>query len=126
MYLKGDFPVKKFLACSLTLVLTLCLAVAAFAAREQSFIFSNDSQYTVDELYVCPAASDDWQEDILGRDTAAPGDSYTIYYSRNDQSRLWAILVVFKSGKQLRKEDVELAHVREVSVQNGSLRIIYR
>src|SRR6185436_11050352 len=53
-------------------------STAASTAADQDFTLVNDTGVVIDKLYVSPHDSDDWEEDILGKDTLASGESLDI------------------------------------------------
>jgi hypothetical protein len=81
----------------------VALAVAAIAALfatsawagEQDFALVNATGYEIGELYVAPAESSDWQEDVLGRDVLADGQHANIKFSRDEDTCRWDLKVVY-------------------------------
>ena len=76
-------------ALALVFALSTLVATAAFAQGKQDFTLHNMTGVEIHELYVSPHSSDDWEEDVLGQDTLADGDSVDIHFSPKETARLW-------------------------------------
>ena len=57
-----------FLGAAITAVALPCLVLLAFAQGKQNFTLVNQTGYDISEVYVSPANSSDWEEDVLGED----------------------------------------------------------
>jgi hypothetical protein len=79
----------------------VALAGAPFAgtvmAQEarQDFALVNRTGYELGKLYVAPSASDDWAEDVLGRDTLGNGERVAIKFHRANRTCRWDLKVVY-------------------------------
>jgi len=79
-------------------------ALAGFAAMhtapavagDQDFAVINATGYTISELYVSPVKSNDWEEDILGRDVLTDGERTDITFSRSEDICKWDLKVVYE------------------------------
>jgi hypothetical protein len=68
---------------------------SASAAGKQDFTLLNKTGYRIDKVYVSPAASDDWEEDVLGRDVLDDGESVDISFHREATGCKWDLKVVY-------------------------------
>lgn len=109
-----------------TAVLSLCAVSllslqVARAQGKQDFTLHNDTGVEIHELYVSPHSSDDWEEDILGEDTLADGESVTIHFSRKEKAKLWDLKVVDGKGNSIEWESLNLLEISEVTLhyKNG-------
>jgi hypothetical protein len=77
--MQNKTTILKSMALSLFAVAGVAL-VAASAARagDQDFTLVNKTGVEIHSLHVAPHSSDEWGEDILGKDTLANGDSLEI------------------------------------------------
>ena len=64
-----------------------------------------------------PHSTDDWQEDVLGRDSLANGDNVDIKFSRATKGKLWDLKVADKSGKEYVWEGINLLEVAKVTLE---------
>jgi hypothetical protein len=68
---------------------------AAFAEGKQDFTLVNQTGYRIDKVYVSPTASNDWEEDVLGRDVLDDGESVDITFHRDTPGCKWDLKVVY-------------------------------
>jgi hypothetical protein len=74
----------------------LALALPAVAQEaKQDFTLVNKTGYELNKVYVSPAKSDDWEEDVLGRDTLSDGDATDIKFQRATKTCSWDMKVVY-------------------------------
>lgn len=88
--------------------------------NKQDFTLHNETGQEILEVYVSPTGVDNWEEDILGQDTLASGDSVAITFSRRHEDR-WDIKVVFRSGKNSVWTKLNLSQITDVTIsfKNG-------
>lgn len=101
--------------------LSALLVASAFAQGRQDFTLHNETGVEINELYVSPHSSDDWEEDILGQDTLASGDSVEIHFARKEKAKMWDLKVVDKQGNSITWENLNLLEISEVTLhyKNG-------
>jgi hypothetical protein len=94
--------------------------VSAASQNKQDFTLHNETGQEVKEVYVSPTAADEWEEDILGTDTLANGDSVDISFTRR-QEDLWDLKVTFSSGKSSIWTKLNLSQITDVTIsfKNG-------
>ncbi len=76
----------------------LCAAITLpqlALAGAQDFTLVNKTGYEIGEVYVSPAKTDDWEEDVLGQDVLPDGDRVDISFSRDTDACLWDMKVVY-------------------------------
>ena len=91
-------------------------AGASADATNQNFTIRNNTGQTINELYVSAVSTDDWEEDILGRDTLANGQAAQIAFERAESQCQWDLRVVFENGQSLEERGVNLCQTGEVEV----------
>lgn len=99
--------------------LAAMLAPLAFAQGKQDFTFINKSGKDVLELYVSPASSDDWEEDILGKDVLPNGESTTIHFSRREKAAKWDIKAIDENHKEHKQYNLNLLEISEITVRDN-------
>src|SRR5213594_2651059 len=98
-------------------VIALFVTATAFArAGKQDFMLHNATGVEIHELYVSPHSADDWEEDILGKDTLAAGDSLKITFEDRDKHVHWDLKVTDKEGNSLEWYDLNLIEIDEVTL----------
>lgn len=101
-------------ASTLFLAVLLCAPVAF--AGEQDFTLVNRTGVDIYELYVAPSDQTDWEEDVLGADILADGDSVHVTFSSAEDSELWDIKVVDGHGNDVHWLQVDLTSVSRVTL----------
>lgn len=94
--------------------------VSAASQNKQDFTLHNETGQEVKEVYVSPTGVDEWEEDILGTDTLADGDSVDISFTRR-QEDMWDLKVVFRSGASSIWTKLNLSQITDVTIsfKNG-------
>jgi len=89
--------VKSLLGAAAFLVAVAAGSASTFAAEaKQDFILVNQTGYAISEVYVSPSKSDDWEEDVLGRDTLPDGEAWKIRFQRSIKTCKWDLKVVYE------------------------------
>lgn len=103
---------------SIALAAGLALSPAAWAQQaKQDFTLVNKTGYALSEVYVSPNKSDDWEEDILGRDVMENGDSVHISFRRANKSCLWDLKVVYQDDdSESYWEEIDLCSVSRITI----------
>jgi hypothetical protein len=101
--------------------LSMMLMPAGRAQGKQDFTLVNQTGVSINELYVSPHTTNDWEEDILGQDTLANGDSVDVTFSRTERSAKWDLKVVDKEGNSIEWESLNLLEISKVTLhyKNG-------
>ena len=97
-------------------ILGCLMATTALAQGKQDFTLVNRTGYTVNEIYVAPTSSDDWQEDVLGQDTLPSGESVEIKFSPKEKAKLWDLKVVDGKGNSIEWTSLNLMEISEVTL----------
>src|SRR5262245_41523809 len=109
----------------LSLVAACLLALAAtspaIAQSKLDFTLVNKTGLTVNELYVSPTHSNDWEEDVLGRDVLKHGESVDITFSRAAKSCMWDLKIVDEDKDSVEWENLDLCKASEITLmyENG-------
>ena len=107
---------KKNTLCLMAVVGIALLAATAAVAGEQDFILHNKTGVAIDKLYIAPHSSNDWQEDILGQDTLANGESLKIRFGRSEKAAHWDIRIEDKQGHSVEWESLNLLEISSVTL----------
>jgi len=92
---------KSKVAIALGVIAIFVTATAFARAGKQDFLLHNQTGVEIHSLYVSPHSADDWEEDILGKDTLAAGDSLKITFEDRDKHVHWDLKVTGKDGNSL-------------------------
>ena len=87
----------------------------------QDFTLKNATGVEIDKLYVSPHDKDDWEEDVLGRDTLPSGQSVNITFSPKEKAAMWDLKVVDKEGTSIEWANLNLMEISEITLhfENG-------
>jgi hypothetical protein len=121
-HLAFNSPLLRRAAALLALLaLSTLFASAAFAQGKQDFTVVNATGVEIHELYVSPHSADDWEEDILGRDTLPSGESVDITFSPKERVKMWDLKIVDGKGNSIEWENLNLLEISKVTLhyKNG-------
>jgi len=91
--------------------LTALLPSPAFADGKQNFSLENHTGYKISEVYVSPSKASTWEDDVLGKDELANGETVAIRFSRSDKSCKWDLKVVYDDGDTSEWDDFNLCKI---------------
>jgi len=113
--------------------LAICVLVASFsmpavAQSKLDFTLMNDTGLIISELYVSPNTSDDWEEDVLGRDVLNHGESLDISFSRTEKSCLWDLKIIDEDKDAVEWEQLDLCKAEHITLmyKNGKATAIVK
>jgi hypothetical protein len=89
---------------------------AAFAQGKQDFTLHNNTGVVINSLHISPHSSNAWEEDILGQDTLADGESLEIAFSRKETAKLWDLRIEDSKGNAIEWENLNLLEISEVTL----------
>lgn len=102
------------------LVLTAVLLASALAAPAyagtQDFTVLNATGYPINELYVAASSKDEWEEDVLGRDTLPDAERTKISFDSDETACLWDIKVKYEDGETAEWQGVNLCEISVVKL----------
>lgn len=112
---------KKIYVLLLTLIFTFSLFTTAFAAPNLNFRLVNKTGFDIDEVYVSPASTTDWEEDIMGIEVLMSGDYVDITFAPKTKTKVWDLRVVDTGGNDAIWYNFDLSVISEItiSMKNG-------
>lgn len=97
------------------------LAVAAPAVADdakQDFKLVNKTGYELKALYVSPSKSDDWEDDVLGQDTLADGETVNVHFSPKTHTCKWDLKVTYSDDDSSAVwHNIDLCTVEKVTIK---------
>jgi hypothetical protein len=91
---------RKFAGLVAAVLVGLAAAVPAWAQMYEKIMVVNSTGYTIAEVYIAPASSDSWEEDVLGVDVLVDGDEVEIDFRRSENTCDWHLMVIYDDGEQ--------------------------
>lgn len=97
---------------------------ASTQGGEQDFTLVNSTGVVINKLFISPHDKDDWEEDILGQDTLASGQSLDIEFHRDEKADMWDLRVEDTQGNAIEWENLKLTEISKVTLhyENGKAR----
>lgn len=90
---------------------------AAPAGASQDFTLVNQTGVEINALYISPHDADDWEEDILGRDTLPSGETLDIKFTREEKAAMWDLRVEDKQGNSIEWENLNLLQISKLTLR---------
>jgi hypothetical protein len=100
--------------------LSICALTGSARAEEakQDFALVNKTGYDIKHVYVSPAKSDDWEEDVLGKDTLDDGDAWDIKFHRASKTCKWDLKVVYEvDSTSAVWSDIDLCKIEKITIR---------
>jgi len=106
--------IRKLLQSIVAAALFTAVAATPAVAGEQDFTLVNHTGVEIHKLYTAPHSSDDWEEDVLGEDTLADGESLDITFPKREKAAHWYLRVEDSKGNAITFENLNLKEISEV------------
>lgn len=97
-------------------VIAIVFAVAFARGGKQDFILHNATGVEIHELYVSPHSSNEWGDDILGRDTLPADESVKITFDDQEKAVKWDLKVGDGNKHSIEWENLDLTKISEVTL----------
>ena len=91
-------------------------SAASTQTGAQDFTLVNETGVEIDKVFISPHDSDDWEEDILGKDTLPSGQSVDIKFDRDETAAKWDLKVEDKEGNAIEWTDLDLLKISKVTL----------
>ncbi len=93
-------------------------AVGNAASAKQDFDLVNKTGYDISHVYVSPTKTNDWEEDVLGKDVLENNDSWEIKFDRTDNTCKWDLKVVYADDNSSAVwKNIDLCTVEEITIR---------
>lgn len=88
----------------------------ASAQAKQDFQLVNRTGYQIDEVYVGPNSSDEWGDDVLGKQVFEDGKLVNIRFNPKASVCSWDIQVVYNDGDKSQFRNIDLCSVSKITL----------
>jgi pyruvate/2-oxoglutarate dehydrogenase complex dihydrolipoamide acyltransferase (E2) component len=82
----------------------------------QDFTLVNETGVEIDKVFISPHDKDDWEEDVLGKDTLPSGQNVDIKFHRDETSAEWDLRIEDKDGNAIEWENLNLLKISKVTL----------
>ena len=89
---------------------------ASTEGSKQDFTLVNSTGVVINKLFISPHDKDDWEEDILGQDTLASGQTLDITFHRDEKADNWDLRVEDTEGNAIEWENLKLSEISKVTL----------
>lgn len=96
--------------------LFLALAASSASAEEETLMVNNKTGYTISEIYIAPASSDNWEEDLMGDDQLETGNTVNIDFSKSEDSCKWDMRAVYDDKTTAVWRNIDLCKISKISL----------
>jgi hypothetical protein len=86
------------------------------AAAAQDFTLVNQTGVEIDKVFISPHDKDDWEEDVLGKDTLPSGQNVEIKFDRDETSAEWDLRIEDKEGNHIEWEKLNLLKISKLTL----------
>ena len=97
-------------------MLAVVVAPSLSAQSKLDFTLANKTGLTIDYVYVSPTNSDEWGDDVMGRDVLKHGDSVDIVFSRSEKSCMWDLKVKDEDGDEVEWTNLDLCTAAHITL----------
>ena len=111
-----SYGLRGLMVLAAIFALSMVLMPAAAAQGKQDFTLVNKTGIAISEMYIGPTSSDDWGDDILGKDTLPSGASTDIVFAPNQKAAKWDLQFVDENGKKHTFYDKNLVKIAEITL----------
>ncbi|WP_370034120.1 argininosuccinate lyase [Qipengyuania mesophila] len=73
---------------------------AVIAQMYENITLVNSTGYTISEIYISPASSRSWEEDVLDWDVLEDGQEFEVDFRRSENTCDWDLKVVYDDGEE--------------------------
>ncbi len=89
-------------------------SMSAMAQEVLDFVLVNKTGYTVNEVYVSPVSTSNWEEDVMGSDVLNNGERVEIEFAETGRGCNWDLKVVYDDGEEAEWAGFDLCTVSTV------------
>jgi len=98
-------------------LLVVCLAAKVYAQEaKQDFTIVNKTGVIINELHIAPTDSDEWGEDILGKDALDVDEECDIQFDSKEDVCLWDLRIADSDGNAIEWEKIDLCKAVKVTL----------
>ncbi len=96
--------------------LLFSLVASPALAAEETLTVNNRTGYTISEIYIAPASSDNWEEDVMGRDELETNTSVDIDFSKSEDTCKWDLRAVYDDKSDAVWRNIDLCKISTISL----------
>ncbi|MEY2565178.1 MAG: hypothetical protein QOH88_3371 [Verrucomicrobiota bacterium] len=83
---------------------------------ELDFTLHNATGKVLDQVFVGPTTSEDWGDDVMGKDVVGDGESVLIKFHPKATAKHWDLKIVFDDGKWNMWTNFDLSTISDITI----------
>jgi hypothetical protein len=91
-------------------------AISVAHAGDQDFTLINKTGIEIHKVFISPHSSDEWGEDVLGKDTLEDGQSVDIKFGRREKAAHWDLKIMDEHDNAVTWENLNLLEISKVTL----------
>lgn len=96
--------------------LFLALTASPAMASDETLTVNNKTGYTISEIYIAPAASNNWEEDVMGDDQLETDTSVNVDFSKSVDTCKWDMRAVYDDKTAAVWRNIDLCKISTISL----------
>lgn len=88
----------------------------SFAEGKQDFTLHNETGKVITEIYVGPTSSEEWGDDVMGKDVVGDGQSVHLSFHPKATPNHWDLKIVFDDGKSTVWTNFDLTTIDDITI----------
>lgn len=102
------------------IVISLFLATASHAANAENLQFTliNSTKYVITKLQISPLSTDQWEENILGRDVLRQGEEATVTIADGLSTCKYDMLITFNDDTNIEERGYDFCDLQSYEARN--------
>jgi hypothetical protein len=100
---------------AICLLSLLCVA-NSFAEGKQDFTLHNATGKVIKEVYVGPTSSEEWGDDVMGKEVVGDGESAHITFHPKATANNWDLKIVFDDDKWTVWTNFDLSTISDITI----------
>lgn len=93
----------------------LAMGVSPAVGTDQNFTLHNQTELTIESVYVSPSGAGSWSEDILGQDILDDHTDLDVKFDRGSSQCEWDVRADFSDGTSEQVHDVNFCSISDVT-----------
>lgn len=95
----------------------ICVGSMSAQNAKQDFTLVNSTSVEIHQVYISPHDSDDWGEDVLGRDVLESGQECDIQFHQKEDVCMWDLRISDKDGNAIEWENIDLCKWAKITLK---------
>ncbi|MDP9004549.1 MAG: argininosuccinate lyase [Verrucomicrobiota bacterium] len=88
----------------------------SFAEGKQDFTLHNETGKVIKEVYVGPTQSEEWGDDVMGKEVVGEGESVLITFHPKATANHWDLKIVFDDDKWTVWTNFDLTTISDITI----------